>query len=85
MTTKVCPRGADLTKFPLTEEILEIWEQTAEDPQHREIIRLAKVGLWASRHSVAITNALQAIRGELRPSEISPYEKAHDSRPKEIR
>lgn len=65
----------------VTKEVLEAWEKAAEDPQHKEIIRLAGVGLWAEEYSVAISASLKYAAEVLPAHKISSFEKALDSFP----
>lgn len=62
----------------VSDQDLNIWEAAAEDLQHLEIIRLARIGLCVERHSVAIEDALVLAIGELSVAKISRFERALD-------
>lgn len=61
---------------------LDHWEEAAEDPQHLEIIRLARVGLWAEVHSVEIDDGLRLAGKELPTARRRAFENALSKRPR---
>lgn len=63
-------------------DVLNDWEFAASHPQLLEIVRLAKLGLWAETHSSAIEDAITGTIARMPVSHISRYEKALDSKPK---
>lgn len=63
----------------VNEKILKLWAEAAEEPDLKEIVRLAGVGLWSERHSQAIEDALNAQLASLPISKISRFEKAMDA------
>lgn len=65
----------------ISEKTLNIWEHSIEDHELLAIIKLARVGLWAENHSVAITDAIKLVVGELPVSKITRFEKAMDACP----
>lgn len=68
---------------PKVDELnLNAWESAASDPELIEIVRLARVGLWAEKHSVAIDCGLEFGSHDARPVIAEQYTVARDSRPK---
>lgn len=67
----------------VTELDLNRWEAVAEDPQHVEIIRLARVGLWAEQNSIEIDEALRvAATASMRAPRRKQMHLALSSRPR---
>lgn len=63
----------------VTDSSLDAWDAAAEDKQLREIIRLARVGLWATRYEGFIVTALTKEMGKQPRGNISGYERALDA------
>lgn len=66
----------------VTDRDINQWEEAATDPQHLEIIRLARVGLWAERHSLEIDDALRVAVTALPPARARMITEALRVRPK---
>lgn len=65
----------------VNEAVLDLWLETVEDKQLREIIRLAGHGLWAERFEDPIVKALNEMMGRQPRGSISSYERALDALP----
>ena len=65
----------------VTDQTLNVWEHSIEDHELLAIIKLARVGLWAENHSVAITDAIKLVVGELPISKITRFERGMDACP----
>jgi len=69
----------------VNESVLALWAGTVEDPQLREIIRLAGVGLWAERFEDPIVSSLNAMMQGQPRGRISTFERALDALPSRVR
>lgn len=58
------------------EQTLEMWESIAECNQLREILRLAKIGMFAEANAGAIRDSLRLTLGELSVSMIARFQRA---------
>lgn len=71
-----------MAKPDVTEKDLDRREKIAMDGEDREIIRLARVGLWAELHSVEIDDALRIAGRSLHPLRRRALEAAITTRPR---
>jgi hypothetical protein len=65
----------------ITDSSLTMWEAAATDPEHIEIIRLARLGLWAEKNHFEIDQALSLARRELPQTSRRAFENAQKTRP----
>jgi hypothetical protein len=77
-------RNSKHEKLPayVDQQTLELLDAIAECGQLREILRLAKLGLWAETNSGAIRDSLHLTLGELSVAMITRFENALAGAPK---
>jgi hypothetical protein len=64
------------------QQTLEMWDSIAECNQLREILRLAKIGMWSEQNAGAIRDSLHLALGELAVTLCARFEKALAGAPK---
>lgn len=77
---KTCPLDQ-----PIDELVLCYWQASVDNPQHLEIIKLARIGLWAKKNAAALTDALKLAAGELTVDKAQAYNDAMLTKPKELK